>query len=165
MLLETSSQVCQSAATVKGCLVERHYLVCFDDGQENECSSNILKVETLSSSLPPDIPLPAHDMVWDISAVEEASGDPDVLDNEEVEDMPAIRPKEEDAEAANEEENLSDTASFKKTAEALQDNNDIHDPNEQMPGQKPMEESAMVKDYHSIKKQQRRKLQPWLELR
>jgi hypothetical protein len=35
----------------------------------------------------------------------------------------------------------------------LQDNNDIHDPNEQMPGQKPMEESAMVKTiktFHSM---------------
>jgi hypothetical protein len=106
---------------------ERHYLVRFDDGQEKECSSNILKVETLSSSLHPDIPLPAHDMVWDTSAVEKASGDPDLLDNEEVEDMPAIRPEEDDAEAANEEENQSDTDSFKKTAEVLQDNNDIYD--------------------------------------
>jgi hypothetical protein len=72
-------------------------LVHFDDGQEKECSLNILKVESLFSSLPLDIPLPAHDVVWNISAVEEASGDPDVLDNEEVEDMPAIRLEEEGA--------------------------------------------------------------------
>jgi hypothetical protein len=75
---------------------ERCYLVHFDDGQEKECSFNISKVESFSSSLPLDIPLPAHDVVWDISAVEKASGDPDVLDNEEVEDMPAIRPEKED---------------------------------------------------------------------
>jgi hypothetical protein len=99
-----------------------------------------------------DIPLPAYDVVWDISAVEEASGDPDVMDNEEVQDIPAIRPVEEDAEAANEEENLSETDSFKETAEALHNNNDIYDLNEQIPKHIPREASAMVKDYHSIKK-------------
>ena len=137
---------------------ERCYLVRFDDGQEKECSSNILKVEGLSSSLPLDILLPAHGVVWDISAVEEASGDPDVLDNQEVEDMPAIRPEEEDAEAANEEENLSDTDSLKEPVEALQNKNDIHDPNEQILGQIPMEASAMVKDYHSIKNAAKEKI-------
>ncbi len=118
---------------------ERCYLVHFDDGQETECSTKILKVESLSASFPLDIPVPAHDEVWVISAVEEASGDSDML-----EDMPAIRPEEEDAEAANEEENLSDTDSSKETGEALQIINDIHYPNEKMPGQIPMEASAII---------------------
>ena len=72
---------------------ERHYLFHFNDGQEIECSSNILKVESLPATLPPGILLPAHNVIQDISAVVEAAGDPDVLDNEEMEYMPAIREK------------------------------------------------------------------------
>jgi hypothetical protein len=172
---------------------ERCNLVRFDDGQEKECSSNILKVESLSASLPPDIPLPACNVIRDVSAVEEAAGDPDVLDNEEVKDMPAIRPEEEDVETAEEEDNQVETDAVEvpsegaevnedavpnnnaealqqngeitlpnNTAEALQNNNDVHDPNGRMPKQLPTEASA---NYHSIKKQQRKKLQPLLELR
>jgi hypothetical protein len=44
-------------------------------------------------------------VIRDISAVEEVAGDLDVLENEEVEDMHAIRSVEEDAEADQEEEN------------------------------------------------------------
>ena len=157
---------------------------------------NTLKVESLSASLPPDIPLPACNVIRDVSAVEEAAGDPDVLDNEEVKDIPAIRPEEEDVETAEEEDNQVETDAVEvpsegaevnedavpnnnaealqqkgeitlpnNTAEALQNNNDVHDPNGRMPKQLPTEASAKVKDYHSIKKQQRKKLQPLLELR
>jgi hypothetical protein len=114
---------------------EKCYLVRFDDGQEKECSSNILKVESSSASLPPDMPLPVREVTRDMSAVEEAAGDPDVLDGEEVEDMPAIRPEEEDAEAADEEGNPFETDMPNNDAEddiAMPNRNaenEIHDPN------------------------------------
>jgi hypothetical protein len=135
---------------------EKCYLVCFDDGQEKECSSNILKVESLSASLPPDMLLPVREVTWDVSAVEESAGDPDKLDNEEAEDMPAIRPEEEDAEAAEEEPNALETdanvevnvaptavnnlvGGIEGNKEAVQNNSevsgDVHDPNGRMPGQ------------------------------
>jgi hypothetical protein len=152
---------------------ERCYLVHYDDGQERECASNILKVESSTASIPPDMPLPICEVVRDFSAVEEAAGDPDALDSEEAEDMPDIRPEEEEAEAAAEEQNPMETeddaeANVAPSAvdnviegtegngEAVQNNNeapgDVHDPNGRMPEQLPMEASATVKDYHSIKK-------------
>jgi hypothetical protein len=53
---------------------EKCYLVRFDDGQEKECSSNILKVESSSANLSPDMLLPVHEVTRDMSAVEEAAG-------------------------------------------------------------------------------------------
>jgi hypothetical protein len=38
---------------------ERRYLVRFNNGEEKECASNILKVESALASLPPDMPMPA----------------------------------------------------------------------------------------------------------
>ena len=143
---------------------EKCYLVRFDDGQEKECSSNILKVESSSASLPPDMPLPVREVTRDMSAVEEAAGDPDVLDGEEVEDMPAIRPEEEDAEAADEEGNPFETDVPNNDAEddvAMPNRNaenEIHDPNGRMPGQLPTEASSVVKDYHSIKRAAKEKI-------
>jgi hypothetical protein len=163
---------------------ERCYLVGFDDGQEKECSSNILKVESVSASLLPDIPVPARDVLRDVSAAEEAAGTLDVLDNEKVEDMPDIRPEEEYAEAAEKEDNSLDMDAVEvpseggevnedtapnNNAEALQQNGEIaipestaeqniHEPNGRMPGQLPTEASATVKDYYSIKKAAKEKI-------
>jgi hypothetical protein len=140
---------------------EKCYLVRFDDGQEKECSSNILKVESSSASLPPDMPLPVREVTRDMSAVEEAAGDPDVLDGEEVEDMPAIRPEEEDAEVLDElnggeaEEANKREAAVNKPDGA---NENIHDPNGRMPGQLPKAADAVQKDYHSIKKAAKEKI-------
>jgi hypothetical protein len=36
---------------------EKHYLVCFDNGKEKELPSNVIKVEDMVVSLPPDMPL------------------------------------------------------------------------------------------------------------
>jgi len=113
---------------------------------------------------PPDMPLPVREVTRDMSAVEEAAGDPDVLDGEEVEDMPAIRPEEEDAEAADEEGNPFETDVPNNDAEddiAMPNRNaenEIHDPNGRMPGQLPTEASSVVKDYHSIKRAAKEKI-------
>jgi hypothetical protein len=45
----------------------------------------------------------------DVSAVEEAVGDPDMLDSKGVENIPDIIPEDNDAEAAEEEHNSLDT--------------------------------------------------------
>jgi hypothetical protein len=142
---------------------------------KRECASNILKVESSTASIPPDMPLPIREVVRDVSAVEEAAGDPDALDSE----MPDIRPEEEEAEAAAEEQNAMETeddaeANVAPSAadnviegtegngEAVQNNNeapgDVHDPNGRMPGQLPTEASATVKDYYSIKKAAKEKI-------
>jgi hypothetical protein len=156
---------------------ERCYLVHFDDGQERECASNILKVESSSASIPLDMPLPTREVVQSVTTVEKAAGNPDVLDSEEAKDMLDVRPEEEEAEAAEVPDNAmeveADTApgavengiEGTEGNEAVQNNNaaegtegngvnsgDIHDPDGRMPGQLPTEASATVKDYHSIKK-------------
>jgi hypothetical protein len=84
---------------------ERCYLVHFDDGEEKECASNVLKVESALVSLPPDMPLPAVTTVRESRAFEEAEGDPDLPDADKAEDLPTLRPEEEEAEVAEEERN------------------------------------------------------------
>jgi hypothetical protein len=37
---------------------EKRYIVCFDNREERELPSEVLKVEHLIASLPPDIPIP-----------------------------------------------------------------------------------------------------------
>ncbi len=155
---------------------ERCYLVHFDDGQERECASNILKVDSSSASIHPDMSLPIHEVVQNVWTVEEADGNPDVLDSEEAEDMPNVRSKEEEAEAAEEEQNTMESETDAEANEvpsavenviegtegneAVQNNNaasgDVHDLDSRMPGQLPTEASATVKDYHWIKKAARR---------
>lgn len=72
---------------------ERCCLVCFDDCQEKECSSNnIIKVDSVSPNLSlNNILLPVFEVSWNISAAEKAVGDPDVIDNEGFEDTPSIK--------------------------------------------------------------------------
>jgi hypothetical protein len=119
-----------------------------------------------------------------VTTVEEAAGNPDVLDSEEVKDMPDVRPEEEEAEAAEVPENAMEVEVEAETApgavengiegtkgnEAVQNNNaaegtegngansgDVHDPDGRIPGQLPSETSATVKDHHSFKKGSKRK--------
>ncbi len=80
-------------------------MVHFDNGEERECASNVLKVESSLASIPPDIPLPVREPIRGVIAIHEAAGDPEVQDAEETEDMPTVRPEEEDAEAAEEQSN------------------------------------------------------------
>ena len=84
---------------------ERRYLVRFNNGEEKECASNILKVESALTSLPPDMPMPAVTTVRGGRAFEEGEGDPDLPDVDEAEDLPTLRPEEEEAEVAEEERN------------------------------------------------------------
>ncbi len=45
---------------------ERRYLVRFDNGQEKELPSNVLKVESAAASIPPDMPLPDRQHIRDV---------------------------------------------------------------------------------------------------
>ena len=154
---------------------ERRYLVHFDDGQERECPSNVLKVESASTSIPPDMPLPIREVIQNVSVVEDAAGNPDLLDSEDAEDMPDVRPEEEEAEAAEEEQhameseaeankaNGNEALGFNEEDQGVQNNNAasgavVHDPDGRMQGQLPTEASATVKDYHSIKKAAKEKI-------
>jgi hypothetical protein len=52
------------------------------------------------------MPLPsAHDRFREMRAFEEVDGDPEVPDTEEAEDLLTLRPEEEDAEVAKEQQN------------------------------------------------------------
>jgi hypothetical protein len=127
---------------------ERRYLVRFDNGQEKELPSNVLKVESAAASIPPDMPLPDRQHIRDVWAIIEANAN--IQESTEDEDLPVLRPEEEDAEAAEEEVN---------GGEAEEDNNG-EDPNGRMPGQIPTAAAAAasVKDYHSIKKAAKEKI-------
>ncbi len=136
----------------------------FDNGEEKECASNILKGESALASLPPDMPVPARDSVRENRAFGEAEGDPDLPDAEEAEDLPMLRPEEEDAEVVEEERKETEATDMDEE-EAINNNEAsnapdeaVHDPNGRMPGQLPTAAAASVKDYHSIKKAAKKKV-------
>ena len=98
-----------------------------------------------------------------------------MLDSEDAEDMPDVRPEEEEAEAAEEEQHAmeseaeankadgNEAVGFNEEDQGVQNNNAasgavVHDPDGRMPGQLPTEASATVKDYHSIKKAAKEKI-------
>jgi hypothetical protein len=126
---------------------ERRYLIRFDNGQEKELPSNVLKVESAAASIPPDMPLPDQENIRRVSVVQDEI---DVQEGEEVEDLPTLRPEEEDVEVAEE---LNGGEAEEGIA-----NENAHDPNGRMPGQLPTETDASQKDYHSIKKAMKDKL-------
>lgn len=132
----------------------------FDNGQEKELPSNVLKVESAAASIPPDMPLPDRQHIRDVRAIIETNAD--VQEATEDEDLPVLRPEEEDAEAAEEEVNGGE-AEEDNNGEAIHDapnatNEITHDPNGRMPGQIPTAAAASVKDYHSIKKAAKEKI-------
>jgi hypothetical protein len=135
---------------------ERRYLVRFDNGEEKECPSNILKVESAFASLPPDMPIPPPDNVRVRQAVEESLNDSEVQDAEEAEDLPTARPEEEDEEVAEEQANVEGGEDFRAEditePAAAATTKPVLDPNGRMPGQLPTAEAAVQKDYHSVKK-------------
>jgi hypothetical protein len=67
---------------------ERKYLVRFDNGQEKELPSNVLKVEDMVATLPPDVLLPIPQNVRELTNLENAEAD--LLDVEESEDLPTV---------------------------------------------------------------------------
>ncbi len=125
----------------------------FDNGEEKECASNILKVESALARLPFDMPLPALDSVRENRAFEKAEGDPDLPDQEEAEDLPTLRPEEEDAEVVEEERNemevadMDDDEAINNNEAPMAPDEAVHDPNGRMPGQLPTAATASVKDY------------------
>ena len=143
---------------------ERRYLVRFDNGEERECASNVLKVESSLASIPPDMPLPVREPIRGVVAIHEAAGDPEVQDAEETEDMPTVRPEEEDAEAAEEQSNEIEADGAEQEEENVGATTEVvaaeavHDPNGRMPGQLPTAATAVTKDYHSVKKAAKEKI-------
>jgi len=138
---------------------ERRYMVRFDNGQEKELPSNVLKVESALASIPPDVPIPVVANVAQGSQMqEEADASADLLEaSKEAEDLPVPRPEEEDAVAAEEElittesdDPAGDEAT--PTPENTTAEMPVHDPNGRMPGQLPTEAAASHKDYHTVKR-------------
>jgi hypothetical protein len=115
------------------------YLVRFDNGEERECASNILKVEHVAASLLPDIPLPTPQNAREETLMETSIWEVEA-DAAEVEDLPSASPEEEEMEhevEANGEE--------EEQLEQQPDNEG------RMPSQLLTAEQSTVKDYHSIK--------------
>ena len=131
---------------------ERRYLVRFDNGQEKELPSNVLKVESALASIPPDVQVPVTETVAEARMQDDA--DADLQDSEEVEDLPGMRPEEEDAMAAEEERNDTESDDAVDEVETPNSTNGepAHDPNGRMPGQLPTEATASHKDYHTVKR-------------
>jgi hypothetical protein len=78
-------------------------LVRFDNAEEKECSSNILKVEHIAASLPPDIPILVPENIREAAMLEDVAAEVE-QDTEEAEDLPEARPEEEDVELEEETE-------------------------------------------------------------
>ena len=70
-------------------------MVRFDNREERECSSNVLKVEHIAASLPPDIPIPVPENVREEAILNAAIGEME-QDVEKTEDLPARRPEEDE---------------------------------------------------------------------
>ena len=126
---------------------EKKYLIRFDNGEEKELPSAVLKVEHMIASLPPDVPLP-HPVNAQEEAILENAVD-EVADTEETEDMPVDTPEseemeEQEAEAAEMEEQQAEAAEMEEVGvtEEL-------DTNGRMPGQLPSAGAVQPsKDYH-----------------
>jgi hypothetical protein len=115
-------------------------LVRFDNGEERELPSAVLKVEHMVASLPPDQKIPTPQNVQEEAMLENAADE--LIDSEETEDMPVDSPDAEEA-----EEQLAE-------AEETEDQvvEEEPDTNGRMPGQLPSAGAVQQKDYHSIKK-------------
>jgi hypothetical protein len=70
---------------------EKKYLICFDNGEEKELPSAVLKVEHMITSLPLVVPLPNPVNAQEEAILENAVDE--VADTEETEDMPVDTPK------------------------------------------------------------------------
>jgi hypothetical protein len=132
---------------------EKKYLVRFENGEERELPSAVLKVGQAAASIPPDIPIPTAEnirdealMENDIAEVEQGSG--------ETEDMPDARPKEEEQELEEEA-----TSTIEDGVQEAPNGAQENDNEGQMPGQLPTAaEQSSAKDYHSIKKAAKEKV-------
>jgi hypothetical protein len=113
---------------------EKKYLVRFDNGEEKECSSKVLKVENIAASLPADITISVQENVREEAILNAAIGEME-QDAEETEDLPARRPEEDELE--HEEFTIPDQQA---------------DCEGRMPSQLPTAEQSTDKNYKSIKR-------------
>jgi hypothetical protein len=133
---------------------EKKYLVRFDNGNEKECSSALiralLRVEKSHASLPPDVPVHVPENIQhrvDVADVEE-----EVADQEDEEPF-AASPEDEDMEATLEDTDGMDDNPPNATTEDREPPNGV-------PGQLPTEsDQPLAKDYAVIKKQTLEKIQ------
>lgn len=128
---------------------ERKYLVRFDNGEERELPSAVLKVEHIVASIPPDTLIPTPQNAHE-EAMMESAFDELIQDGEEVEDMPVDTPELEEAELA---------------VAVDAEGEDVEPPpepdtNGRMPGQLPSSAGDVIlsKDYHSVKKAAKEKI-------
>ncbi len=154
---------------------ENHYLVRFDNGEEKELSSSVLKVESITVALPPDALLPVPQGIQEERMLEDAIAEELPEDNEE-EDLPTQLPDSDEAEvelelqfALKEEanpgtsnHNASNTSGSNPDAsdpveeEANNNNTNEADAHGRMPGQLPtvadiVENDNTTRDYATVK--------------
>lgn len=119
---------------------EKKYLIRFDNGEEKELPSSVLKVEHMIASLPPDVPLP-HPVNAQEEAILENAVD-EVADTIETEDMPVDTPESEEM-----EEQEAEAAEMEEVGVTEEP-----DTNGRMPGQLPSAGAVQPsKDYHQLK--------------
>jgi hypothetical protein len=75
---------------------EKRYLVRFDNGEEKELASSVLKVESMVASIPPDVLAPLPRNIREEAVLETA--DELLNDDDELEHLPDSRPEAEEAE-------------------------------------------------------------------
>jgi hypothetical protein len=147
------------------------YLVRFDNGQEKECSSQVLRKEARAAALPPDVPVPQNPNTIRQRIEEDTNVDIDVnIENQDEEEhLPQALPDAEEQEDTpddqeNEEPAPTPTAprdpdgrmqpepeTQPAPATAAPAPAAPHDPNGRMPGQLPTATEVLQNDYHSIK--------------
>jgi hypothetical protein len=134
-------------------LARKKYLVRFDNGEERELPSAVLKVEQATASIPPDIPIPTAANIREEALLENAIVEVE-QDSAEAEDMPDVRPEEEEQELEEEAANTVDDDVQEASSDAQENDNDGR-----MPGQLPTAaEQSSIRDYQTIKKAAKEKV-------
>jgi hypothetical protein len=132
---------------------EKKYLVRFDNGEERELPSAVLKVEQATASIPPDIPIPTAANIREEALLENAIAEVE-QDSAEAEDMPDARPEEEEQELEEEAANAVDDDVQEASSGAQENDNDGR-----MPGQLPTAaEQSSIRDYQTIKRAAKEKV-------
>ncbi len=143
----------------------------FDNGQEKECSSQVLQKDARAAALPPDVPLPQNPNTIRQSIKEDTNVNIDVNieSQDEEEHLPQVLPDAEEQEDTPDDQKNEEPA---PTATAPHDPNGRMqpepeaqpapataapaptapcDPNGREPGQLPTATEVLQNDYHSIK--------------
>jgi hypothetical protein len=149
---------------------DKRYEILFDYGQVNECSSFILSVSNIASSIPLDMPVPEPQNIREEDEIVNV-GEYIIDQQEEEEFLPHLPPEAEDEEAQLEINGGDLADDVNTTNEPQQDpnannlrenekdaaNNPQHDPNGRMPGQLP-KEADVPRDYLSVKRLAKEKI-------